>query len=95
MYNPDKRFAQKRVTLCPVDNAIKKLLFIGFPNTYWLDSDLSNEQLYPMFEQPGPGYRCLRQLFYFLLVSFNMKSIGCFSKRTGMPVDNGEAHGKD
>ena len=27
MYNPDKRFAQKRVTLCPVDNAIKKLYY--------------------------------------------------------------------
>ena len=48
-----------------------------------------------MFEQPGPGYRSLRQLFYFLLVSFNVKSKGCFSKRTGMSVDNREARGKD
>ena len=27
---------------------------IGFPNTYALDSDLSDGQRYPTFEQPGP-----------------------------------------
>ena len=34
-----------------VDNAIK---YIGFPNTYPLDSDLSSGLCYPPFEQLGP-----------------------------------------
>ena len=39
-----------RINLHPLNSAI------GFPNTYPLDSDLSNEERYPSFEQPGPGY---------------------------------------
>ena len=35
----------------PVGNAI------GFPNTYPLDSDLSDRKRYPAFEQPEPGAR--------------------------------------
>ena len=34
-----------------MDNAIK---YIGFPNTYPLDSDLSRGLCYPPFEQLGP-----------------------------------------
>ena len=30
---------------------------IGFPNTYLLDSDLSDGQCYPTFEQPRPDDR--------------------------------------
>ena len=37
-----------RRNLYPVDSAI------GFPNTYLLESDLSNGQRYPSFEQQGP-----------------------------------------
>ena len=36
-----------RINLYPVDNVI------GFPNTYPLDSDLSDGWCYPSFEQPG------------------------------------------
>ena len=41
--------ATHRIKIYLVDNAI------GFPNTYPLDSDLSNGLRYPMFEQLGPG----------------------------------------
>ena len=39
-----------------------------------------------MFEQLGPGYRSLRPLFHFSLVSFDLKSRGWISKTTGMSV---------
>ena len=38
-----------RIKICSVDDTI------GFPNTYPLDSDFSDGQRYPTFEQPGPG----------------------------------------
>ena len=41
--------AVKWINLYPVDSAISLI-----PNTYPLDSDLSDGQRYPTFEQPGP-----------------------------------------
>ena len=42
--------ANNQINLYPVDSAI-----IGFPNTYPLDSDLSNGLPHPALEELGPG----------------------------------------
>ena len=63
------------INLYPVDNEI------GFPNTYLLDSDLSEGQRYhPTFEQPGPGGHRFVSSFCSekeTKLNVNLKTYGC------------------
>ena len=47
LYPPGASFS-KGGQCYPLDSTI------GFPNTYPMDSDLSDGRYYPSFEQPGP-----------------------------------------